>query len=317
MIVYRIIENDPAVEWDVLSHAERGIKPRSANSEMLHRWRGTRAASASGTACAHYTLSKRGTPEDESSVPKETTMTKCIRLTFCLLAFLMGFTGSPAFASPVTGATPSPSGITVKDGRFPVSGNAFDLLSAGEPNTLSIVAQGPLVNGTVSIVLKNNTKDDVTNVTLGAEARDASGKLLGSVSYGTVYPAIIGAGSFELGWVYFGTAPLPDAKVTVYVDSKPVTDLDIQLLTSKSGVSVTEFAASKEQIIGAVTNTSSDPVNDPYMLVSCWNDKGVLSSTEVARTARKVIAPGESSAFSVITLGSLAPSCDKWLLTGS
>jgi len=40
MIVYRIIENDPAVEWDVLSHAERGIRPRSANPEMLHRWRG-------------------------------------------------------------------------------------------------------------------------------------------------------------------------------------------------------------------------------------------------------------------------------------
>lgn len=227
----------------------------------------------------------------------------------CLLALPGALLASPA--------TPMATGIVVKDGRFPVSGNAFDLLTDGEPNALAIVAQGPLVSGNVPIVLKNNTKNDVSSVTLGAEARDASGKLIGSVPYGTVYPAVISAGSYGLGWVYFGTTPLPDAKVTVYVDSKPVTDLDINLLTSKSGVSVTEFAASKDQIIGSVTNTSSDPVNDPYLLVSCWDDNGVLSSTEVARTARKLIGPGESSAFSVITLGGSAPPCTKWLLTGS
>jgi len=137
------------------------------------------------------------------------------------------------------------------------------------------------------------------------------------VSYGTLSPPIIESGSISLGWVYFGTGTPSDAKVTIYPDSKPVTDIDLKLLTNKSGVTVIEFIATKDKVIGSIKNNSTEPLNDPYMLVSCWDDKGVLSSTEVARTARKTIAPGESSAFSIITLGSEAPECSKWLLTGS
>lgn len=51
--------------------------------------------------------------------------------------------GATAIFSPAAEATPefaSDLGIVVKDGRFPVSGNAFDSLSAGELNALSIVA---------------------------------------------------------------------------------------------------------------------------------------------------------------------------------
>jgi len=228
---------------------------------------------------------------------------------------------TPALATPA-GATGSPAadgGISVDPAsvQYPVAGNAFHLLGPGIPGELSIVAQGPIPGVTeVPIVLRNNTSEQLVEVGVGAEVRDASGGLIGSASAspGDFVP-ILDPGAVTFAVVTFDE-PLPnDATVTFFTEGGSNPTLLERFPTLYGGVELIEFVASSERILGSVRNISEAPIEitGTLLSVACFDASGSLSGAPSVTTARERLEPGETTSFETF---SPPPPCDFFLVSG-
>lgn len=201
--------------------------------------------------------------------------------------------------------------------RFPVAGNAFHLLDPGTPGKLSIVAHGPTAGaGQIPVVVRNNTTGPLTNVSVGAEARDISGALIGVGTSGSYFLPIVEPGALAMSMIFFNP-PLPDgATVTFYPEGNSDSSF-LQVYVKHSGVELTEFSAASGLPIGTVRNTGEAPIANISLQIACFDGSGTLAGFLLSTPIRQTLGPGEASAFKAGTiLPTEPPPCNYFLLTG-
>lgn len=263
-------------------------------------------------------------PEGEIELSERMRKSGVITLVALIVVMVWRPTGTLASQSGEA-ATPaaSPSAEIVVDqasARFPVAGNAFHLLEPGILGELSLVAHGVITGAAegpvdIPVIVRNNTDQIQESVTVGAEARDASGNLLGASqrSIQTLSLPIVEPGALAIGNVRF-EASLPEGATVTFYPPEGGGDVDyaLRVYEGRSGVELTEFSAAPERVIGTVRSTADAPVNTVELHLACFNASGTLVEVIFLKPARENLRPGESTAFADRTQG----SCDSYLVTG-
>lgn len=226
--------------------------------------------------------------------------------------------GASPIATPIVGIGGA-GGIVVDPAlsRFPVAGNAFHLLEPGTPGELSVVAHKPTSGASsMPVMVRNNTDEVQVNITVGAEARDASGNLIGATVSPPFSPNVVEPGALAMGSLFFDPPLQEDATVTFYPEGESDTALYLRFFEGYAGVELIEFSATSERILGTVRNPTAREINDVSLNIACFDAAGTFVTVEVGRPVRAKLGPGESSAFEVLTLRVMQPPCDFFLVTG-
>ena len=155
-----------------------------------------------------------------------------------------------------------------------VGGNAFSLLESGDAGEISIIATGPYQESLgLPVVLRNNTGDDVENVSVAAVVRDAEGGLLGQAATTGIFPYVVVDGGVAFGRVYFGVGDLP--KGATFEDY----EIDSELLSDDPlflDATVIEADQQGDQIVGRVRNDHEQDVFNLRPAVACFDEDGAL-----------------------------------------
>lgn len=236
--------------------------------------------------------------------------------------------GSPA-ASPAASPVDSPitapgdAGEIVVDpasSRFPVAGNAFRLLEAGTPGELSLVAHGPVASvpggqiDVIPVIVRNNTDAVQVSITVGAEARDANGNLIGAATGRALSPPVVEPGALAMGNIYF-ESPLPEGATVMFYPPEGGGDAaySLNVYEEYSGMELTEFSVFPERVLGTVRSTGDVPVERVDLYIACFDTSGTFIAVSFTKPAHESLGPGELSAFEE----RMEAPCDSYLVTGA
>ena len=176
---------------------------------------------------------------------------------------------------------------------------------AGDPGVVSIIIQGTTIqrDGTVSIVIRNNTNKAVGPIEIAGTARDSSEKIVGSGSSQGMNPTVVDPGEIAFGYVYFDSdlaGTQPTFKFTV--SSRPVSSYFRPLL-------VNEIYLVGEKILGSVTNSSESDVKGPISAdVICFGSDGNILRTHSDYVAPDELPAGATGSFAVDLFRDACPS---------
>jgi hypothetical protein len=131
----------------------------------------------------------------------------------------------------------------------------------GAPGRVAVVTMGKYDGNILPVLLKNNTKRTVADVSLSATASTASGKLLVSGEDQGVQPENIPPRGLAMAYVYFDGKKLPaNAKYKITVDSTPASEVDFQ---SNIDVPIKTVRYAGGSVVGLAVNTSSKKISGP------------------------------------------------------
>ncbi|HEU5117906.1 MAG TPA: hypothetical protein VFT74_14865 [Isosphaeraceae bacterium] len=116
----------------------------------------------------------------------------------------------PSPTAPITLPSPpasSPSPAANQPASVALSGTFKDTLPAGTQGQLAVIEFGGTIqdDGTVPVILRNNTGSAVENIEVDGSARDSAGALAGSGQSQGITPYSVGAGKVAFGYVYFSS----------------------------------------------------------------------------------------------------------------
>jgi hypothetical protein len=185
-------------------------------------------------------------------------------------------------------------------------------LPAGEPDALTIIAAGTTVteSGSVDMIVRNNTREDIGRIEVTGTARDDAGKLVGSGSSQGFEPVIVAPGEIAYGYVYFDISLAGSTlEFSFNIDSRPPADID--------GVPVTisELNNTGDQIIGTVTNETDGDVTGPISVNAiCFGPDGSITDNLSTYVEPSDVPAGGTGSFAIDVYGD---PCPVGLIAGS
>jgi hypothetical protein len=208
--------------------------------------------------------------------------------------------------SEVNGA---PDGETYLVGTFDPN-----VLPAGEPDSVSVLAVGPIGSST-PVVVRNNT-DETVEVRLTATARDPAGELVGSGEDQGLEPPFVAPGGIAIGYVFLGIDE-PPAGTTIDVTASGG-DVDEEFGKIPASITEHNFVAGEfgGQVVGVARNDNDIRMEGPIsVLVMCFDDGGAPLSTSSGFTNVDALDPGQEGSFSVDLFSDDA--CPRYLVGAS
>lgn len=169
-------------------------------------------------------------------------------------------------------------------------------LAAGEPDKVSIIVSGTTIDqsGSVNIIVRNNTDDEVGPIEITGTARDDAGKLVGSGESQGFQPQVVAPGEIAYGYVYFDTE-LAGATLQYdfRVNAQPVGDYFFPL-------TITEINNTGTQIIGTVSNDNEVDVTGPISVdVLCFGPDGNIVDAVSSYVEQDELAEGDTGSFAI------------------
>jgi hypothetical protein len=217
----------------------------------------------------------------------------------------------PSATPTVVTLEPSPEPTALSPELYSV--DAPDLPN-GDPDQIAVVATGNYdrLVGSLPVIVRNNTGDDVARVAVTAEARDASGGLVAAGESQGLTPNVVEPGELAIGYVYFGGAHVPeDAEIVLEVTS----DESLAEFETIIGLPIAEANGTRRSIVGLVENSYDIRVTGPIDVEAvCFSEAGQLSDGYGAFAAKDAIAPGDTSPFQIDVFG---PPCERSLIGAS
>ncbi len=235
-------------------------------------------------------------------------------------------TGSPASAPASTeAATEAPTSVVTEAPTevvpLPPAANpalgvvGVDTLPAGEPGKLSVIAQASTLDrsGSLPIVVRNMTDEQVARIEVTGTARDASGALVGSGSDQGLTPYLVGPGEIAFGDVYFGFDGVPEG--TTFELSVSGADPD-DVFAGKVDLVVTEHNSAADSIVVALRNDGDKEVSGPIGLsLMCFDEAGVPTDTGWGFTDQDTVPPGATVTGTINFYAD--PPCERYIVGGS
>lgn len=219
--------------------------------------------------------------------------------------------GSADTVAPATSDEPASTDettTTASSGGKPAAPDASQLVKAfgdigvvsipdGEPGVLAVVATGSSLDegSSLPVIVRNNTSKTIGSIDVTGLARDASGNLAGSGSSQGFQPALVAPGEIAFGYVFFG-----DVTGEGLTFELTATGEEPDSFFSSVPVLITELNVSEEQIIGVVSNTSSDEVGGPISIDGiCFSTDGQLLGTIRDYAEQEELPAGATGSFSI------------------
>jgi len=195
-----------------------------------------------------------------------------------------------------------------------IGGNALDLLPPGEGDAVAVIVSGPLENGKIPLVVRNNTESAVAGVTVKVEARDASGALVavGETTGGqALKPYLLHPGEVAIGFASLqGDVPL-DAVLTYAVASEPAPGM---MGGFNVDLAFDEVTWLSDRIVGVARNPGDQAVGGTYMNLVCFAPDGTPSRAEPS-TIQEDVAPGGTAPFQID--GGYVTGCERFLVAAT
>ena len=180
-------------------------------------------------------------------------------------------------------------------------------LPDGEPGQVSIIWSETAINqsGSVNMIMRNNTSDDIGTINVTGTARDAAGTLVGSGSSQGFGPAYVSPGEIAWGYVYFDRGLAGQTLTFGFeVDAEPVGGGYGSILP----VTVTEVS-NTGNIVGVATNEQDRDVNGPISAeVLCFDAGGSVIDWNQGYLEQNDLAPGANGSFSIDLYGAPCPN---------
>jgi len=219
--------------------------------------------------------------------------------------------GSADTVAPTTSDAPASTDeptTTASSGGKPAAPDASPLVKAfgdigvvsipdGEPGVLAVVATGAALDegSSLPVIVRNNTSKTIGSIDVTGLARDAGGNLAGSGSSQGFQPALVAPGEIAFGYVFFG-----DVTGEGLTFELTATGEEPDSFFSSVPVQITELNVSEEQIIGVVSNTSSDEVGGPISIDGiCFSTDGQLLGTIGGYAEQEELPAGATGSFSI------------------
>jgi plastocyanin/Mg-chelatase subunit ChlD len=198
-----------------------------------------------------------------------------------------------------------------------IAGNAFPLIPAGEPGEVSVVAMGTLSPyGGIPFVIRNNTDQNLRDVTASVTARDPAGNLLGVANVLTIRPSYIRAGGLGIGLVPFGGISLPpDAVFDIELQPKRADQVAIVFFHD---LDIVEASLFEDRIVGVVENKTDQTLTGPTVTSMCFDLNGTPLTQDLGGS-QTTIAPGDTQEFQVTNSGLIlyGQPCPAFLVTAT
>lgn len=223
--------------------------------------------------------------------------------------------GTPASPSAATPVVVVPSGPIISEAAG-VYGDAWDMLSEGEPGKLSVVALGSLSTYSVGVIIKNNTDQSVGMVSIAAEIRDPAGTLIGTPDDQFLLPRIVEPGGYAIGMLSSSPSVPNGSTATIYIDTREGGVEYAHSVFPDVPLTLVELTVGPNEINGIVENQTDTPLSrDGFVRVACFAADGTLTGSYFASITRPSLGAGERSPFHVAIYGA-TQSCPHFLVTG-
>ena len=211
--------------------------------------------------------------------------------------------------NPTPTVRAAPSAVDVSDTG--VVGTALALIPAGVAGELSIVATGAFDEGTVPIVLRNNTDAAITSIEVSGDVRDRDGRVTQTVSGNQFKPVILQPGQVAIGSVYLGQPVAPTD--VVHLEADGTADLSYYEARGAVSLETVEFNDLGDRITGSVQNPSGRATTDTgYLQLMCLDDAGTPLWTN-SGSVDAGMAPGDIAAFEFGKFGGIPVDCGNYL----
>lgn len=169
----------------------------------------------------------------------------------------------------------------------------------GEPDEVSMVWSAETVSdsGSVPMVLRNNTSEDISRITVTGTARDAGDKLVGSGESQGFNPAVVAPGEIAWGYVYFDTELAGQTlKYTFEIEAETLAEAMLPSIP----VTVTEINNTPSQILGTATNESGEAVSGPIGAdIICFDAAGAFTDQVSGYFEQDELEAGATGSFSI------------------
>lgn len=164
-----------------------------------------------------------------------------------------------------------------------------------------MVLVGTYDGSSLPIVVRNNTADDLTSVSVSATVHSTDGKLIAAGGDQGFAPFLVRAGSYTLGHIYFDGADLPaDASF----DFKVKSDKSGTGKFSKLDLEISEANFLGDRVVGILLNGHDGKVTGPMgVTVVCLDSAGAVLGDYSGYTDANEAAPGEAVPFQVSFYG--------------
>jgi hypothetical protein len=169
-------------------------------------------------------------------------------------------------------------------------------LPDGDPGSVTVIAAAKTLNfqGSVNLVVRNNTSAVVGEINVSGTARDDTGALVGSGSSQGFQPKVVAPGEIAFGYVYFDVEQAGSAwEFNFDVAAEPVGDYFLP-------VTITEINNTGGQIIGAVTNDLDRDVSGSIEVVAiCFDTGGRMIDAVDSYVEQDDLPPGGTGSFAI------------------
>lgn len=210
--------------------------------------------------------------------------------------------------TPTAGETVQPDDSDAESTYL--AGDALPLLPKGDDGIVAVIAVGNPVRGTIPVVVRNNTGEDVLLSGVLGIARDDAGALAFSGDVSMFSPFYLGAGQVAVGDVYFGPSDLPAGLTYEFEPQSSAVD---DSLNFQQDLEIVEATRKTEGVVGIARNQTDERVTGPFSVTGvCFDQSGAIQGYFAAYAAKNELAPDETTQFNASFYGT--GPCDAYLL---
>jgi hypothetical protein len=171
-------------------------------------------------------------------------------------------------------ASAEPTYIRPLDARHSpfVGGNRSPRLPSGQQGRLSVVAKG-VYDGSLPIIVRNNTSRTVNGIYVTGLATSASGRILATGDSQGFHPSLVKPGEITIGYVFFRDAQLPpNARYRLSVAENRS--------TAQKDLVMTKASFATDRVIGIARNPRATEASLPAGTVACFVGNRLLDTYE-------------------------------------
>lgn len=195
-----------------------------------------------------------------------------------------------------------------------LAGPGLEFLPAGTAGEVEVVLAGTYDGSRLPIVIRNNTDEEISDITVSATVKSADGALIGAGGDLDIKPFAVEAGSYAIGYLYFDGIDLaPDVEFEYDIDYEEGVDLNFLYSID---LEVGDVAYLDGRLVGELINSSNEVAKGPFGIsVACISPEGDLLDYWDGYSDKEEADPGESIPFQVE--GYSGADCRNFVIAGS
>ena len=183
-----------------------------------------------------------------------------VAVTTGLAAFLVA-AGLASHAAATSSSGETGAYVRPLDARHSpyVGGNRSPRLPTGSQGRIAVIARGGYLNGSVAVIVRNNTPRVARNIDVTGVATSASGRLLATGADQEMLPSTVRPGEIAIGYVFFDADLPPDARFKLRATDGP----NWKRAAAGGDLVIQQSALAGDRVVGFARNGHNRRVEGP------------------------------------------------------